>query len=122
MNSLKKIALLEQEAADFGFKWETAQQILVQIRSEVAEVEVHLQDKNKAKLQEEIGDLLHAAFSLCVFCELSPEETLTNSIDKFEKRFMKVKQLASEKGLTSLNGFEFSELMNFWDQAKKLTD
>ncbi len=53
---------------------ETPEQIKQQILSELEEIEVHLQDKDRHKLQEELGDLLHAAFSLTVFCQFDPEE------------------------------------------------
>lgn len=122
MNILKKLTHLEKEASDFGFKWETAEQIIAQIHSETFEIDVHLKDGDRQKLQDEVGDLLHAAFSLCVFCQLDPEETLKNSIDKFEHRFRIVRRLATEKGLSTLNGQAFSELMSLWDQAKQLKD
>lgn len=119
MDVLDKLICLEVEAAKFGFKWETALQIIEQIQNEINEVVVHLNDINKTKLQEEIGDLMHAIFSLCVFCQLDPLQTLEKSVNKFEIRFHQVKQLAAEQGLTSLNGKSFDELMNFWDQAKQ---
>lgn len=120
MNTFEKLTLLENEASSFGFKWETAEQILTQIRNEIAEIHVHLKDQNKLKLQEEIGDLLHAAFSLCIFCQFSPEETLKNSVNKFEKRFQAIQQLSREEGLTSLQGQSFEKLMVLWDKAKQL--
>ena len=119
MDVFKKITQLEKAASDFGFRWEKPGQVLDQIRSEVNEVSVHLQDVNKAKLQEEMGDLMHAVFSLCVFCQLDVKETLEKSIDKFERRFNAVKQVTQEQGLTSLQGQPFAVLMDFWDQAKK---
>lgn len=122
MDTLKKLAVLDKEAADFGFKWDTANQIVAQIQSEIAEIDVHLKDGNQKKLQEEIGDLLHAVFSLCLFCQFEPEETLQNSTNKFEHRFRMIQQLATEKGLHTLNGLSFNELMALWDQAKQLTD
>jgi len=119
MNILDKIALLETEAATFGFKWETPQQIKEQIISEIAEIDVHLQDKHQEKLQEEIGDLLHAVFSLTVFCGFDPQTTLEKSVNKFEARLTILKQLTAEKGLSTLNGKSFDELMQFWNEAKK---
>lgn len=119
MNIFKKLTDLEIEASNFGFKWDKAEQIITQIRSEVDEVVVHLHDQDQVKLQEEIGDLLHAVFSLCVFSQFDVEKTLENSVYKFERRFEAVKKLATEQGLTSLNGKSFDELMNFWDQVKK---
>lgn len=120
MDIFKRLTLLENEAADFGFKWVKAQQIITQIESEISEVKVHLNDQNKTKLQEEIGDLLHAVFSLCVFCQLDPLQTLEKSVVKFESRFQAVKSLAREQGLSSLNGKSFDDLMSYWDQAKKM--
>ncbi|MEO8402512.1 MAG: MazG nucleotide pyrophosphohydrolase domain-containing protein [Gammaproteobacteria bacterium] len=120
MDTLEKLAMLEREATDFGFKWGTHEQIMAQIRSELSEVEVHLKDKDADKLQEEIGDILHAVFSLCIFCQADPKRTLTNSVNKFERRFNAVKQIVSEQKLKSLNGKSFDELMFFWDKAKEL--
>lgn len=122
MNMLEKLTYLEKEAGAFGFKWENTHQIMSQIKSECDEVDEHLStitNDNKAKLQEEIGDLLHAVFSLCIFCELDAKETLSNSIDKFERRLQAVKMIAEENGITTLNGHAFDALMQFWDQAKK---
>jgi uncharacterized protein YabN with tetrapyrrole methylase and pyrophosphatase domain len=123
MELLEKVGRLEKEADDFGFRWERPEQIMAQIESECLEIREHLQTKemNTSALQEEIGDLLHAVFSLCVFCQFSPDETLKKTLEKFEKRLSAVKDLAKERGLTSLEGFPFDELMAFWDQAKELT-
>jgi ATP diphosphatase len=90
--------------------------------SELTEIDAHLNDPVKNKLQEEMGDLLHAAFSLCIFLKLDPMITLEKSISKFERRFNAVKQIAKQQNLTSLNGKPFDELMNFWNKAKEYTN
>ncbi len=122
MDVLKKLYDLENEASAFGFKWETSNQIVAQIQSEISEIDVHLKDGDQKKLQEEIGDLLHAVFSLCVFCQFEPKDTLSQSVNKFEHRFNMIKKLADAKGLKTLNGLNFDELMLLWNQAKQLTD
>jgi len=122
MNILEKLTHLEKDAEQFGFKWENTHQIMAQIKSECDEIEEHLThatDENKTKLQEEIGDLMHAVFSLCIFCDLDAKETLTKSVDKFDRRLSSVKTIAKENGITTLSGYAFDELMKFWDQAKK---
>lgn len=115
--------MLGTEAEKIGFKWEKAEQIMAQIRSECAEVTVHLenpaQDVTQAHLQEEIGDLLYAVFSLCIFCKLSPEETLGKALTKFERRLQAVKQIMNEQKLVTLQGHAFNELMAIWEQAKR---
>lgn len=123
MDVINKLVALEQEADAFGFRWETTEQIMAQIESECEEVAEHLHEgfehANRLALQEEIGDLLHAVFSLCVFCRLDPRDTLDKTTLKFERRLHAVKHLARAEGLCDLNGRSFDELMSFWDQAKE---
>ena len=110
---------LEHEAAEFGLQWETTDQIMAQIRNECVEIEEHLNSsEQRDALQDEIGDLLHAAFSLCVFSNFDPEITLRKSMDKFEHRLNAMKDIAKEQGLNDLKGKSFDELMQYWDLAK----
>jgi uncharacterized protein YabN with tetrapyrrole methylase and pyrophosphatase domain len=122
MNVLQKILHLEQDAEAFGFRWENPEQIMAQIQSECVEINEHLQvgvaQANRHELQEEIGDLLHAVFSLCVFCNMNPQETLEKTLNKFERRLTEVKAIALQDNLTSLKGYPFDELMRIWEQAK----
>jgi uncharacterized protein YabN with tetrapyrrole methylase and pyrophosphatase domain len=120
MDVLQQVVALEVEAETFGFKWEHAAQIMQQIRSECDEVEEHLQAKhpNQGALQEEMGDLLHAVFSLCVFCQFEPRDTLDKTLSKFARRLHEVKRLTHAQGLANLNEQSFDELMDVWEQAK----
>ncbi|STX50850.1 nucleoside triphosphate pyrophosphohydrolase MazG [Legionella busanensis] len=126
MDLLEKIVFLEKEAAQFGFRWENAKQIMAQIESEYLEVNEHLPNLAKnslnKSLQEEIGDLLHAVFSLCVFCQFDPKATLNLTLLKFERRLHAVKELAISRGETNLNSYSFNQLMELWEQAKKKAD
>lgn len=122
MDLLEKVVVLEKDASQFGFEWETTHQIMAQIKSECDEVDEHLlhglSKASQAELQEEIGDLLHAVFSLCVFCKFSPQETLQGTLDKFEGRLHAVKDIARENGIANLSGYPFDELMAIWQKAK----
>jgi len=120
LDALEKVLHLEQDADAFGFKWENTAQIMAQIRSECEEIEAHLMQAacDDEALQEEIGDLLHAVFSLTVFCKFKPRDTLQKSLSKFERRMHRIKQLAEAEGRADLNGDSFDELMRFWDKAK----
>lgn len=122
MAIFEEIERLEQDAAVFGLQWETKDQIMAQIRNECLEIEEHLHSLvQREALQEEIGDLLHAVFSLCVFCNFSPEFTLRKSMEKFEHRLNAMKDIAKEQGLPHLRGKSFDELMQYWEQAKART-
>jgi uncharacterized protein YabN with tetrapyrrole methylase and pyrophosphatase domain len=119
---LAKVVELEQDADAFGFRWETRDQIMAQIESECLEIREHLDvnddSVNHHALEEEIGDLLHAVFSLCVYCQFDPKHTLQKALSKFERRLNAVKNSAHEQGIHHLNGYAFDELMRFWDAAK----
>ena len=122
MTIFEEIELLDQEALIFGLQWETTDQIMTQIRNECLEIEEHLNcPEQREALQDEIGDLLHAAFSLCIFNKFSPEDTLQKSLDKFEHRLNAMKDIAQEQGLTHLRDKSFDELMQYWEQAKTRT-
>ncbi|PJD91313.1 MAG: nucleoside triphosphate hydrolase [Legionella sp.] len=124
MDLLEKVVQLEHDASEFGFAWEKTSQIMQQIQNECAEVQEHLitDDYNRMDLQEEIGDLMHAVFSLCVFCQFEPRETLEKTLQKFERRISSVKSLAQAEGLISLKGRSSETLMHFWDKAKRLEE
>ena len=113
---------LEKEAVLFGLQWETKAQIMAQIGNECLEIEEHLEAKDKrAALQVEIGDLMHAVFSLCTYCNFDTELTLRKSLSKFEHRLNAMKVIAKEQGLENLQGKSFDELMRYWDLAKQRT-
>ena len=118
-NIIQQLEELEANACDFGLKWETPQQIIDQIKSECEEIEAHLPDTtDRDALQMEIGDLIHAAFSLCVFCGFDANDTLSMATDKFAKRLQAMKAIANENGREVLTGLSFDELMGIWQQAK----
>lgn len=122
MAIFEEMEQLDLEATAFGFQWETQDQIMTQIRNECLEIEAHLYSpEQRESLQDEIRDLLHAVFSLCVFNNFSPEITLRKSLDKLEHRLNAMKDIAKEQGLPHLRGKSFDELMQYWKQAKART-
>lgn len=120
MTIFERLSVLENQAGAFGFMWSQPTQILDQIQSECDEIRENLtQQGEPGHLQEEIGDLLHAAFSLCLFCGFEAEDTLVKSVDKFEKRFKELKRLVIDSGQETLQGQSVTVLMDFWNQAKQ---
>lgn len=120
MNIFEKLTLLERQSDEFGFMWSQPSQILDQIQSECEEIRENIAQQGEAShLQEEIGDLLHAVFCLCLFCTFDPEETLVKSVNKYEKRLKELKRLVSESGHKTLHGQSRTVLMDFWNQAKE---
>lgn len=119
-NIFEKFLVLEKKSEEFGFVWGNKQQVIEQIRNECREVEeVLLENQGKERLQEEMGDLFHAIASLCYTCNLDPQETFLKSIEKYEKRFNKVVDVAKREGYSTLKGQSLELVLKFWKQAKK---
>lgn len=118
-NLIKWIEEQEKNALAFGFYWETIDQLLEQITSECKEVKEAWEKNDKKHLQEEVGDLMQAAVSLAIFCQLDPEETLQNSILKFQSRYEKLIECVHKDGLPHLKGQPSSLLLHYWRKAKQ---
>lgn len=117
---LDELIAIETDARAFGFDWPDALCIVEQAESECTEIrEAILQQEPSVRIQEEIGDLLHTAISLCLFMGFSPEETLTNVNQKFGSRMQKLKEIAANKGYQQLHGQDFKMMLALWDEAKK---
>lgn len=116
---LESIVKNEKEALDFGFYWENPEQILEQLESECSEIRQALLNKDHANLKEEIGDLMHASISLCIFLNLNPTELLRDNIEKYQARYEKLVELVKKDGLENLKGKSMDVLMSYWNQVKK---
>jgi uncharacterized protein YabN with tetrapyrrole methylase and pyrophosphatase domain len=116
---LNTLIALEKDARNFGFNWTDETMILEQVLSECQEIQEAIQLKeSKTRIQEEIGDLIHTAISLCLFAGFDVHETLSNVNEKFEERMTRVKQLTHELGLNSLKGKNMDFMLDLWQQAK----
>lgn len=118
----KQVERQELAAKEFGFYWENYNQLIEQIKSECAEIHEARDNNNMVHLQEEVGDLILAAISLAVYFNLDPRETVSKSIDKFQRRYESVVELARSEGFENLHNQPFETLMDYWDRAKVKAD
>lgn len=119
-NALEALIILEKDTRAFGFDWPNQETIIEQARSECAEIldAIHQQEPSH-RIQEEIGDLLHTAISLCLFSGYELEETIKNVVEKFGARMKALKELTEEEGFEDLNGKSFDFMLSLWNKAKK---
>lgn len=118
---LQQVEKQEIIAKEFGFYWENLSQLMEQIHNECIEIQEAWDRKDRKHLQEEVGDLIQAAISLAVFCQLDPQETVKKSIEKFQRRYDAVVHLAQSEGHEHLHKQSFATLMSYWERAKALT-
>lgn len=115
---LKEVEKQEIVAKKFGFYWENFSQLIEQIQNECEEIQEAWNKGDRDHLQEEVGDLIQAAISLAIFCELDPRKTLLKSIEKFQRRYDVVVELARSEGHKDLHNQSFDVLMDYWKRAK----
>lgn len=119
MDVLKATVAAEKDAIEFGFRWPNSDMAIDQAADECREIREAFLEGNPQKIQEEIGDLLHAGISLCMFAGFDVEETLCKTKDKFSTRMAALKVLAEERGFQSLEGQSTEMALDLWKEAKK---
>ncbi|MBP6218420.1 MAG: nucleoside triphosphate pyrophosphohydrolase [Oligoflexales bacterium] len=105
-----------------GFDWDETDAVLQQFFSEVKELQEEWQlsatRENKARLQEEIGDVYFSLAQVCRHLDLDPEMTASQGNQKFLKRFAAMEDLVAKQGkhISNLRKDEWEEL---WSEVKK---
>ena len=120
MSALDNLITLERDARQYGFDWPKVDMVIDQAVDECREVKEAIdQDEGQDRIQEEIGDVLHTAISLCLYQGFDVEETLTKAVEKFGGRMTTLKAIAKQKGFEHLRGQSMPFMLELWDQAKK---
>ena len=108
---------LTRKAARAGFDWHDADGIFEKLREEMAEVRHALTEKDSARSEEELGDLLFAAVNLARFVEVDPEIALQKANVKFQRRFMEMERAAAERS-ASFADLPREEMESLWYAVK----
>ncbi len=116
MPALAEAAKLGSKAAKVGFDWPEVSGLLSKVREETAEIEVELEAApEKAKVAEELGDLLFTVVNLARHIKVDPEMALRDANAKFRRRFASMEQMSAEP----LEGLSLEQLEALWVEAKR---
>lgn len=108
---------IQSRVAKVGFDWENVEGVLDKIQEEIAELKAAVKSVERAKIEEELGDVLFSIVNLARFLRVDPETALRKTNRKFEERFKKLEKLAKEQG-KSLKKMPLSEMDALWEQIK----
>jgi len=111
---------LQKRAARVGFDWPDFAQLVDKLNEEVAELQVEIaaEPQDKAKLSDEVGDLLFVAVNMARKLGIDPETALTDCNRKFEHRFNYIEQ-SLEKENKSIDDASLDEMETLWQEAKQ---
>ncbi|MFZ2005803.1 MAG: nucleoside triphosphate pyrophosphohydrolase [Stellaceae bacterium] len=113
--ALLRAAKVSRRAARIGFDWPDARSVIPKLAEETGEIEAELDvGGDKARLEDEVGDLLFAAANLARKLDVEPETALRRATAKFERRFRAVETRAKERGV----GSDVAALEALWQEVK----
>ena len=115
--ALTRALKIQDRAARVGFDWGKPRPILDKIEEEIGELRAELDSADKARLEDELGDLLFAMVNLARHLKIDPEAALRHTISKFDRRFRRVEALLAEAGKTPAQS-TLDEMEERWVQAK----
>lgn len=111
---------LGTRAAEVGFEWKKAGDVLEKIEEEVHELrrELTAQALNSpSRVEEEVGDLLFAVANLSRFLRFDAESCLRRANQKFQRRFQAMEQEIRDQG-KKLQECSLEEMEAIWTGIK----
>jgi ATP diphosphatase len=117
--SLLRAFKIGSRAAGVGFDWAKSSDVLAKIEEEVAELGETLERNpaDRARAEEEMGDLLFAIANLSRKLNIEPEAALRRANDKFTRRFDRLEQRFTARG-QKLEDVTLDEMESEWQQLK----
>jgi ATP diphosphatase len=117
---LMRALKLQEKASTVGFDWNDPRAVLAKLREEIGEIEAELDagEVKSARLADEIGDLLFAVVNLARHTATDPEQALTGTNAKFERRFAAIETALADRGLTPSDA-SLDEMEALWQAAKR---
>jgi ATP diphosphatase len=115
--ALARAEKLQRRASRVGFDWGAPEPILDKIAEEIGELGAELPTADKAKITDELGDVLFAVVNLARHLEIDPEVALRGTNAKFERRFKYIERMLLLNG-KSPEDSSLEEMDALWNEAK----
>ena len=120
-NAFKAFLQQSQLCVDIGFDWDNKERIISQIRKELLEVEEAMAAGELPKrIQEELGDVIHACCWLIRYLGFDPSETLAKASSKAMQRTKMVEELFQENNFDAKNSNDFEQKLRYWGKVKEM--
>lgn len=105
---------VQDKASQVGFDWEDTQGVIDKLQEEIEELKA---SETPSEVQEEIGDLLFTLVNLCRFHNISAEDALRHTTNKFIHRFQYIEKKLAERN-TRIQDIPLEETDQLWQEAK----
>lgn len=115
--ALMRAQKVQKRSAKSGMDFRSAEEAAQKVPEEQRELFMAIESGDKAKIEEELGDLLFSVVNIARFAGVDAEQALYRSTDKFAKRFRAVEMLAKERGIDMKNAPD-SLIDSLWEEIK----
>lgn len=123
--ALQRAERVQEKASKLGFDWEKREDVWKKVEEEIAEFHHEVETAaglaegaDRKRIEEEFGDLLFALVNYGRFLEISPEEALQKTTNKFIRRFQHIEARLIEQG-KSFRDVDLAEMDRYWNEAKQ---
>jgi MazG family protein len=115
--ALLKASRLTEKAARVGFDWRRTEDVFAKVDEELGELHEAIASGDKARMHDELGDLLFTIANVARKLDVNAEEALQSTNRKFTRRFesMEREVHGSDRNLDQLT---LEEMDALWDRAK----
>lgn len=117
LSGLTRAVALTRRAAKIGFDWTDPADVLAKLSEEASELVAEIERADRAKMEEEYGDLLFVMANLARHLQVDPETAMRRANAKFDRRFRWIEARLAAAGRSPREA-SLAEMDLLWDAAK----
>jgi MazG family protein len=116
--ALLRAQRLQEKASRVSFDWSDVSEVILKLEEEINELKQAIATKNEQNKEEEIGDILFSIVNISRFLDISAEDALRQSNEKFIHRFQYIERFF-KKDYKKIKNAGIERLDQLWEKAKK---
>jgi len=116
--SVMRAQKLQKRAANVGFEWNEAIDVLDKLEEEIEEMRAAIKGGKTEEMKDELGDLFFVLINFGRMLGLDCENSIRMTNQKFERRFKGVEAAIKAKGQT-MKDSTLDEMESYWQAEKK---